>query len=222
MQGIEGLPPQPEPGAVREVLVHQLPPHRHRQPEGSLLLPRHLLDAETGLAAGEDRAAEQQKQGDLPCVERVEVLGRRQLEVVGADHRQIDLAAPLEARHHQRGVGPQQGLEGLAPARSLAEQLEQALLFGPRVVALARLDLDLAAQRNRVDPLAGLLADPQPEHQGGHRRVRLGAGPQHGEAESDHPPLTASLRGGSLRAAIPAKKASMACHASSPPWNPRQ
>lgn len=222
MQGVEAVPAQPDPGGAREEAVHHLPPDAHRQPEGCLLLPRHRLDAEAGPLLGEDGATEQEQQRDLAVVEGLEVLGRGDLEVVGAGDRQGDLGNLREAGDHQRRLGPQQRLERLAPAPRLAEQLQQPLLLRRRIGAQPRHDLDQAAQGDGMDRRAAGRADPQPEGEGRHRGVGLGLRPDDGEGQLGHGSPAVLAVAVVLRARSWAKKASISCQASVPPWKPFQ
>ena len=70
----------------------------HREPERRFLVPRHRRDRRARVALRERRAGEQQHERDLAVVERVEVLGARDLEVVGARDRQVDLGRAGERR----------------------------------------------------------------------------------------------------------------------------
>ena len=128
---------------------------------------------EARVAARERGAREQQHERDLAVVERVEELGARDLEVVGAGDRQVDLGRAVEAGDRRRHVRPQEGLQRLAPLRRLAEHLDEPLLFVVVVATELRLDADLAPQRDRVHRRAGRLGDAEAEHDRGHRGVRL-------------------------------------------------
>ena len=84
--------------AVREVEVHQ----SRQTATGSRndASSCHATGAtdEPGVAASEDGAGEQQQERDLAVVERVEELGARDLEVVGAGDGQVDLGRAVERR----------------------------------------------------------------------------------------------------------------------------
>ena len=94
----------------------------------------------------EDRAAEQEAERDLAVLQGIKILGGGHVEVVRAGHGEVDHRRARERRDDEAGVGPEQAPERLAPARGLAEQVEQPLLFRRRVAPPGRLDPDLAAQ----------------------------------------------------------------------------
>ena len=179
MQGIKALPAEAYPCRIREIAVHHCPQHGHRQCERRLLLPGHLLDGEACGGLGEDGAAKEHADGNLALVERLEILGRSHLEIVGAGQRQVDLGAPGEALHHQRHLRPHDGLKGLAPAPGLSEELEQAIFLLAGVATAPRLDLDLASERDGVEAGPGRLRDAQLEREGGRGMIWLGPRPDH-------------------------------------------
>ena len=82
-------------------------------------------------------------------------LRRRDLEVVGARDRQVDLGRAGEAGDHRRDVRPQERPQRVAPPRRLAEELDEPLLLVGVVAPPLRLDPDLAPQRERVHGAAG-------------------------------------------------------------------
>ena len=161
LQLVQRLPGHPDPGAVREVHIDRLTPDADREAIGRLLAPRHLLDLQPAVDHGEHRAAEQQQQRNLARVQAGEVPGRADLQVVGERHGQVELGAAGEAGNHDRHRGELQRLERVGPALGLAEQIVQPLGLGVGVAPPGRLDPDLAPQRDRVDPLAAGLGDPQ-------------------------------------------------------------
>ncbi len=162
-QRVEAVAIEPDPAAAGEVGVHHRPPDRHRQPVHRLLVPGHLLDREPGLAAGENRPAEQQPQRHLAVAQRVQVLRRGHLEVVRAGDRKVELDLAGEPRHQRDGVRPQERPQRLRPPLGRPEQVGQPLLLALGVLAALRLDLDLRPQRDRVHGRPGRLGQPDPE-----------------------------------------------------------
>ena len=69
-------------------------------------------------------------------------------------------------------MGPQKIAQGLAPAAGLAKQIEQPLLILRRVFAAGDFQLDLAAQRDRVNRLFRIGVG-QAEFEGQQRRRRI-------------------------------------------------
>ena len=112
---------------------------------------------EARLALGERGAREQQDERDLAVVEGVEVLRRRDLEVVGARHGQVDLGRAVEPGDGRRDVGPQERPQGVAPLRRLAEQLDEPLLLVVRrsAAAAARSGSGSAARPRGPAPAVG-------------------------------------------------------------------
>ena len=93
---------QPHPAAAGVVERHHPLPVLDRELVARGAAPRDHRDLHVALLGEQDRPREVERQRDLAVGQRVEVLGRRQLEVVGA-------------RHGQREVG--RALERAAPAR---------------------------------------------------------------------------------------------------------
>ncbi len=119
----------------------------------------------------EDRAAEHQADRNLAIRQAVEVLGRRDAEIEGAGHLQVDGRDAGELRDHGAGVGPQQIAQSLAPALRLAEKIAQPLLVRGGVSAARHFDLNLAAQHDGVDRLSRIgIRHAQLERQRGRRR----------------------------------------------------
>ena len=143
---------QTDPCAVREVEVHHLPPDAHRQWIRGFLAPRRSAGRRTRSVLGERGTAEQEDQRYLAVVERVQVLRRRDLEVVGALDRQLDLGGPDEPRDHGRRVRPQERPQRVAPLRRLAEELQEVLLLLGRVAPALRLDPDLELSASTWTP----------------------------------------------------------------------
>ena len=83
---------------------------------------------------------------DLAIFEGREILGRGDVEVERARHGEVDDGAAGERRDDQARVRPEQPAQRLAPARRLAEEVEEPLLLGGLVAPAGRLDPDLAAQ----------------------------------------------------------------------------
>src|SRR6267142_264816 len=104
----------------------------------------------------------------------MEVLGRGDLEIIGAGDGELGARASAESHHDGGGVRPEERLHRVAPARGFAEELDQVSLLFRRVVPPVGLDADLAAERDALDELAGALLEGQVEDQGRYRRVRLG------------------------------------------------
>src|ERR1700691_3703709 len=174
----------------------------------------------------------------------MKILGSGDFEIVGAWNRQFDRGGPIERRRQMRNVGPQKGLQGIAPARRLAEQFLESAFFRVGVSATIWLDSNLAAQRYRMNRRAALLRDTNHESQRGDSRIAFGTRCFDLETEllqprriarirkTGHPPL--SGRGSPLRKSCPrkgavwdrsrilSKKASTSFQACSPPSKPFQ
>ena len=80
-----------DPGRVRVVVLDRLPPHRHRHAEVDRLRPRDQHHLQPAVLAGVvDHPVEVQRERRLAVGERVQVLGRGELEVVVARDRDRD------------------------------------------------------------------------------------------------------------------------------------
>src|SRR5260370_33762118 len=101
----------------------------------------------------------------------MKIFGGGDLEVVGAWHRQFDHFRAIERRRQMRDVGPQKGLQGIAPSRGVTKQLLEPALFRVGISAAIWLDSNLAPQRYRMDRRAALLDDTNHEDQRGHGRI---------------------------------------------------
>src|SRR5262249_41618769 len=101
-----------------------------------------------------------------------------------------------------------------------SEQLLEGRLLVGSVAPALRLDADLAAQRERVDGLAGGRLDTEAEDERRRRRVPLHAHAEDREAELAHGDRSSGTSRVFRRNR--AKKASISCHASAPPSKPRQ
>ena len=198
-------------------------PDGHRQAVGRLLVPGDLLDRSDPLLVEERRPREQDDEGDLTVVEAVEVLGRRDLEVVRQRDGDIELDRPGERRDHLRHVGELHGFIVSRPAGALAEQVADPTGLGVVVAALERLDAELDPERDAPDRLPGGLGDLEPEDQGRGHGVGVAAGVDAVEDKLAHagPPFRAGATD-RLRVRRCSKKPSMASHASCPPSKPFQ
>src|SRR5215467_14721187 len=156
-----------DPRGLGEMRVNSLAPGAERQPVLGFLTPRHLLNHQLAVGRPEHGAAEQEQQWHLAAVEAGEVPGRADLEVITELDRQIDVDAAGKAGDHRRHGCELHGLERVRPALGIAEKVVQPLRLGSRVAPPGWLDPDLAAQRDRVDPLSGRLSDLQAQR---HRR----------------------------------------------------
>ena len=160
---------QAHPAAARVVGRHQRAPRLHRQLAGGRAAPRHHRDLHLAV---QDRAAEVEGERHLAVGQRVDVLGRRHLEVVGAGDVERELGRAAERRHDRADLRPQERARRRRPALGGAEELDEPLARGVVVAALGRLDLQLRRERDRVHGRAGGLGDPQREAQRRRRRVR--------------------------------------------------
>src|SRR3954452_15786172 len=85
VEAVECVAAEVEPGAVGVVMVDHLLPYLYRKAERGLFLPRDLLHLEAFFfGAVEDGATEEEGEGDLAVLKRVEVLDGGQVEIVGA------------------------------------------------------------------------------------------------------------------------------------------
>ncbi len=156
LQCVERVAADPQPAAVREVQIHHAAPHWR---PGAGTTPRS--STQPARPRSPDRPLvntvpqKSSRSGISPSAECMEVLGRRDLEVVGALHRQVELGRSGEAGDRRRHVGPEERPQRVAPPRGLAEQLVEALLLVGVVAPALRLDADLAAQGQGVDGRAG-------------------------------------------------------------------
>jgi hypothetical protein len=184
LQLVQRLAAHLDPGAVREVGVDGL----RQMLIGSRWRPCSTAPAALEPAVGhaEHGAAEEQQQRYLAIVQAGEVPGRADLQVVAEHHRQVKLDAAGEAGDHDRHVGELQRPERLGPALRFAEEVVQPLGLGGGVAPPARLDPDLAAQRDGLDPLAAGVIDAQRERHGRSHRVPVGMGPEAVEDELGH------------------------------------
>ena len=127
-----------------------------------LLAPRHLLDrAACRRPIANTVPLNSRSSGISPSSRPVKYLVDADFKVVGEQDRQVDLGTAGESGHH-RGHGRElHRLERVGPAGGVAEQVVEPLGLVRRVAAPGGLDPDLAAQRDRVDPLAGGFRDSQ-------------------------------------------------------------
>ena len=133
------------------VVLDRLPPHRHRHPEVDRLRPRDQHHLQAAVLAGVvDHAVEVQRERRLAVGERVQVLGRGDLEVVVARDRDRDRGRAGERRHEHVELGPDQAAGRHRPALGRAEQLDQPLARGVVVAPPRRLDHQLDRQRDHV------------------------------------------------------------------------
>ncbi len=122
-------------------------PHRHGQPKLGFLFPGdlgHLQPPVCGFI--EDRAAEKEAKRHFPFLQGVEILTRRQREVLATWHREIDGSGLRKGSDHNTGMRPQQRTHRLSPARGNIKQIQQLLLLSSVVAAPGRLDQHLSAQ----------------------------------------------------------------------------
>ena len=89
---------------------------------------------------------------------------RRDLDVVADREREVEGAAAGEAGQDLRQERELQRLHGRAPARTVAEQVDDPGRLAVVVVPAQRLDPDLAAQGDRVDADAGPLLGAHLQH----------------------------------------------------------
>src|SRR5215211_1171328 len=130
VESVKSILTESEPGAVREVSVHHLLPQPDGQPVLCLLLPGDpgSLQPPT-LFRVEDRAAEEELERHLTVFEGIEILGRDDLQVVGARNGHVHDRAPRESGNLHYGVGPEQAAQRILPPARLAEQLQEPLLL---------------------------------------------------------------------------------------------
>ena len=107
---------QPEPAAVGEVA-----PIRPRQTATGIAMPRlavpwHLLDPEPAPPRVKTVPENSRASGTSPSPSACRYLRRRDLEVVRARQREVDLGGAAEALHHRAALHPQERLEGVGPA----------------------------------------------------------------------------------------------------------
>src|ERR1035441_711186 len=88
---------------------------------------------------------------NLAVAQRVEVLGGRHLQVVGARQLERENRRAPEARDLRRDPRPGQALGGRSPAGGRAEQLGELLPRGGVVAAAGGIDHHLGGERDRLD-----------------------------------------------------------------------
>ena len=118
-----------QPTGVREVEVHHVAPHLHREAVRRLLVPRDRRDGHPGIPPREDGAGEEEHERDLAGVDRVEELGARDFEVVRARDGQIDFGRAVEAGDRRGDMSPEERFERVAPLRRFPEHLDETLLL---------------------------------------------------------------------------------------------
>src|SRR6476659_5746955 len=158
---VEHVTVEPQPSAVRVVLIHHVLPEPHWQAIIRFLAPGDLIHLKRAAlcVAVEDRPAEEKRQGHLAAFESVEVLRRSHVEVVAALYGQVHHAIGLESRYLHARVGPEQAAERLAPPVHLAEQLDEALMVCRGIAPSRRLDADLTEKRHVLHCNVGSAAE---------------------------------------------------------------
>lgn len=154
VQPVEYIAAHRQPRSVRIVVVDELVPRPHRQPEAGLLLPgdrRHLEVASIALI--EYAAAEEKREGDITFAYAVEVLGGRDVEVEGAWNLDINTRRVGERWERDTGVGPHHGTERVTPPVRLAEQVAKPRLLVGVIVPPGDIQLYLASQERGVNLL---------------------------------------------------------------------
>ena len=159
----ERIASQAQPGCVWMVEIHHLPPHRARKAVVRLAIPGNLCHLERLVfPLIEHRSAEHHAQRDLPGLQHMEVLRRRDIEVECAGKLEIDEHAVAESRRGDTCVHPQQRTHRPAPSLGFAEQVEKLLLFGWHVAPARWLNLNLASLGYRVNSLGSrIVCDSQ-------------------------------------------------------------
>ena len=98
LQRVERVATEPQPGTVREVEIHHVPPQRDRQLERRFLAPCARLDREAGLPRRTPCRRRATRSGIMPSCNACMYLDASDLEVVGAGDRKVDLGRAGESR----------------------------------------------------------------------------------------------------------------------------
>src|SRR3954453_11531144 len=197
------------------MLLDEVTPHRHRHVVSVLAIPRHLLHGESFGAVDENRSAEEELQRYRPVAQGVQILGRRDFEVVCALQGKADLRGAAEAGNHDGTVLPQKGVLRAGPAFARPEQVDQAVGLGVGVWPPQRIDAYLATQCDGVDGFVTDRGCTDPGGENRSHRVRFGCHAEDGERHLSHWATTL------LRSSIASKNSAINARTSWPPSNPR-
>ena len=108
LSALERLVAEPDPAATGIVLLDHRAPGRDRHPVLGGAAPGHRDHLEAVRAVEEDVAVEMEAERDLAVLDGVEVLRRRDLEVVRARNLDRERRRPRERRHGRRHPRPRE------------------------------------------------------------------------------------------------------------------
>lgn len=151
VEPFEDFAAQAEPCRIGIIEIHHLLPYLNRKPIIGDAVPWNLRDLQSHCSSKEYSTAEEQRDGQLPVFESMEVFCDRDVEVEGAGNGYVDHGAAGKSRYVYVGVRPQQRLQGFAPLLRLTEQFFEVLLLGRSVTAANGLNLNLNAQGDGMD-----------------------------------------------------------------------
>src|ERR1700722_516716 len=146
------MPMQGNPCTVRVMLLHQILPHPHWHRVSTLFVPGDLLHLEPSVRCSvKNCSAEKEKKRNFSIFQGVEILGGRDVEVIGALNRQHCLRRLCERTDSCVRVTPKTVTKSLSPAVRGAEKIDQFLPFLVIVRAVCRLDLNLGLKNYRLN-----------------------------------------------------------------------
>src|SRR6185369_10153614 len=129
METIKSCVANRETGAVRVMVTHHGLVNRNRKAERRFLVVMNGRNLQRGVVRlVEDGSAVEDQKRHVAILDPVEILRRRDVEVVGAGHRELDLYHLPKRWHRDRRLRPQHASLRLVPAVSRTEELDEALL----------------------------------------------------------------------------------------------